>query len=203
MFLVSAKLAKVVLGSLLMVAGATASEAASRFMQTGAVTSQPIGHYEYCRLNPAECAAQVTNAGAPKITGYGWDVIRSVNIEVNNRILPMTDEEIYGRQEVWALPHDAGDCEDYVLLKRKDLIERGFSPSDLLITVVRKPDGEGHAVLTVHSADGDYVLDNLDNDVKLWSETDYKFLKRQATYNAGRWVTVDNNADVLVGAVEK
>ena len=49
------------------------------------------------------------------------------------------------------LSDDAGDCEDFVLLKRKKLIAGGFSPSDLLITVVRKPDGEGHAVLTLRT----------------------------------------------------
>ena len=190
-------------GAMLVAAGAGSADATGRFMQTGAVTSQPIGHYEYCQSNPSECAAQVTSASAPKITDYGWDIIRKINVEVNTAIMPMTDEDIYGRQEVWSLPSEAGDCEDYVLLKRRDLIERGFSPSDLLITVVRKPDGEGHAVLTVRSSQGDFVLDNLDNEVRLWSDTPYRFLKRQATFNAGRWVTIENSGDVVVGALRK
>lgn len=203
MVLSTDNLVKALATLLLLAAGSQVANAANRYMQTGSVTSQPIGHYEYCQKNPSECTAQVTSANAPKITDYGWDIIRKTNMDVNNAIMPMTDEDIYGRQEVWSLPGEAGDCEDYVLLKRRDLIERGFSPSDLLITVVRKPDGEGHAVLTIHSSEGDYVLDNLDNEVRLWSETPYRFLKRQATFNAGRWVTVENSADVVVGSLEK
>lgn len=185
----------------LMVSSAAGAPAAQRFMQTGSTTSQPIGHYEFCQSHKSECSAQQSVANAPKVTDYGWSVVREINASVNRLIMPMTDDEIYGRQEVWAYPADAGDCEDFVLLKRKKLIEAGFSASDLLITVVRKPDGEGHAVLTLRSAQGDYVLDNLDEQVRLWTETPYRFLKRQSVNNAGRWVTIDNSADVVVGAV--
>jgi len=68
---------------------------------------------------------------------------------------------------------------------------------------VRKPDGEGHAVLTVRTMDGDFILDNLDERVRLWSETPYRFMKRQADYDSGRWVKIENSTDVLVGAVDK
>jgi predicted transglutaminase-like cysteine proteinase len=183
--------------------GATAADAASRYMQTGAITSQPIGHYEFCETHVSECNIHSTNTLPARITDYGRNVIREVNDKVNTDITPETDQDLYGRDEVWAYPTDAGDCEDYVLLKRRDLIERGFSPADLLITVVRKPDGEGHAVLTVRATDGDYILDNLDNDVKLWSDTPYRYLKRQAANDTGRWVTIENSDDVLVGAVSK
>ena len=50
---------------------------------------------------------------------------------------------------------------------------------------------------------GDYVLDNLEPDVKLWSDTHYRFLKRQASFDTGRWVTIENSDEVLVGAVEQ
>ena len=88
-----------------------------------------------------------------------------------------------------------------VLEKRKLLMEKGFSAGDLLITVVRKPDGEGHAVLTVRTSEGDYILDNLSADVKLWTDTPYTFLKRQASFSAGRWVTIENGNVVVVGAL--
>lgn len=192
---------KAVAGAALFMIAVGGANASSRFMETGNMTSQPIGHYEFCQVNKIDCGANATNASAAKITEYGWNIIREVNLAINQSIMPMTDEEIYGRQEVWTYPTDAGDCEDFVLLKRKKLIEKGFAPSDLLITVVRKPDGEGHAVLTVRSAAGDYILDNLDDQVRLWSETPYRFLKRQASFNAGRWVTIQNSADVVVGAV--
>ncbi|MBL0372578.1 transglutaminase-like cysteine peptidase [Rhizobium sp. KVB221] len=172
-------------------------------MQAGAITSQPIGHYEFCQTHKSECSVRSTNTVAPRVTEFGWNVVRQINAQVNQDIMPMTDQQIYGRDEVWAYPKEVGDCEDFVLLKRKMLMERGFSAADLLVTVVRKRDGEGHAVLTLRTSDGDYVLDNLEDTVKLWSETPYRYLKRQASFNTGRWVTIDNSDEVVVGAVEK
>jgi predicted transglutaminase-like cysteine proteinase len=181
----------------------TGAGAATRFMQTGSVTSQPIGHYVFCETHRDECSVRSASTVAPRVTEFGWDMVRQINSEVNNEIVPMTDQEIYGRDEVWAYPKDVGDCEDFALLKRKLLLDKGFSPADLLLTVVRKPDGEGHAVLTLRTSDGDYILDNLEANVKLWSQTPYRFLKRQASFNTGRWVTIDNSDEVVVGAVEK
>ncbi len=60
-----------------------------------------------------------------------------------------------------AYPPTAGDCEDIALLKRRDLIEKGWPVGALLMTVVRQANGEGHAVLTVLTDRGDLVLDNL------------------------------------------
>jgi len=172
-------------------------------MQTGAVTSQPIGHYQFCQIHKDECSVLSENAGPARVTDFGWNVIKEVNSAVNHKIMPMTDEDIFGRDEVWTYPTDVGDCEDFVLEKRRELMAKGFAVSNLLITVVRKPDGEGHAVLTVRTMDGDFILDNLDDRVRLWSETPYRFMKRQAEYNTGRWVKIENAQDVLVGAVEK
>ncbi|NKF32321.1 transglutaminase-like cysteine peptidase, partial [Pseudomonas sp. BGM005] len=62
-------------------------------------------------------------------------------------------------------------------------------------------DGEGHAVLTLRTSEGDFVLDNLATDVKPWFATPYSFVKRQSSYTAGRWVTIENGRDVLVGAL--
>ncbi|TCL72051.1 transglutaminase-like cysteine peptidase [Rhizobium sp. BK251] len=183
-----------------MSAAATPALTKSQSMITGSGTSQPIGHYQFCQSHRFECGPN-RNTLPVKMTAGKWATVRSVNSSVNSSITPMTDKEIYGRDEVWAYPTTAGDCEDFALLKRKRLIQQGFSAADLLITVVRKPDGEGHAVLTLRTAEGDYVLDNLNNAVKPWSETPYTFIKRQASANSGRWVTIQNGRDVLVGAL--
>ncbi len=171
-------------------------------MKTGGVTSQPIGHYEFCQSHKSECRPGARTAPA-KVTAFGWSVVRQVNARINHDVTPMTDKEIYGKDEVWAYPDGAGDCEDFVLLKRRTLMEKGFAAGDLLITVVRKPDGEGHAVLTLRTTEGDYILDNLNNDVKLWTETPYRYLKRQASFHAGRWVSIENGDAVMVSSVGK
>ena len=176
----------------------------SPFIKTGDRTSQPIGHYKLCQTLPSECSVQSAPRGKAQLTEAGWKAIREVNTDVNKRIAPVTDAELYGRDEVWAFPTNAGDCEDYVLLKRRELLARGFAEADLLITVVRKYDGTGHAVLTVSSSEGDFVLDNLDPGVKPWSETPYHYLKRQSATDTGRWVEIENcPEDVPVGSIEE
>lgn len=194
---------KAAVAVLAMLAGSLPGVAAERSMRTGSVTSQPIGHYEFCQSHRDECSITSKGVAPAKVTAFGWSVLREVNLEVNRRIMPMTDQDIFGRDEVWAYPTDVGDCEDFVLEKRRELMAKGFAASNLLITVVRKPDGEGHAVLTVRTADGDFILDNLDERVRLWSETPYRFMKRQADYDTGRWVKIETSNDVLVGAVDK
>jgi predicted transglutaminase-like cysteine proteinase len=170
-------------------------------MVTGTATSQPIGHYDFCQIHRDECGPN-RNVSPAEMSDAKWGVVRSVNAMVNNSITPMTDKEIYGKDEVWAYPTTAGDCEDFALLKRRILIQRGISPANLLLTVVRKPDGEGHAVLTLRTSQGDFVLDNLASSVKPWFDTPYSFIKRQSSNNAGRWVTIENGRDVLVGALK-
>ena len=76
-------------------------------------------------------------------------------------------------------------------------MNNGLSVSNLLITVVRKPNGEGHAVLTVRTDRGDYILDNLINRVRLWSETGYRYLKRQAVDHTGHWVSIPDGDETL------
>ncbi len=176
---------------------------ASQPMVTGGLTSQPIGHYEFCRANPAECSIRSRNTQPEKMTGASWRRIVSVNTAVNAAVRPMNDFDIYGKDEVWAYPHGAGDCEDYVLEKRRILMGKGMSPANLLITVVRKPDGEGHAVLTVRTNKGDFILDNLTDSVRQWDKTGYRYLKRQATDHTGHWVTIREGLAPLVGSVQQ
>lgn len=171
-------------------------------MVTGDFTSQPIGHYQFCKVNRGECAIHPADRGPAKLTPQLWKKIISVNARVNRSIQPVNDIDLYGQDEVWTYPDKAGDCEDYVLLKRRLLARAGISLSDLLITVVRKPDGEGHAVLTVRTDRGDYILDNLTDAVRGFEDTGYRFLKRQATTDTGRWVTIRAGASSLVGSVD-
>lgn len=162
----------------------------------------PIGHYEFCQTYQSECQPTSLDTGPMKLTEERWKTMLDVNYTVNTTITPMTDMEIYGVEERWAYPTTVGDCEDFVLLKRKMLMNKGFSASNLLITVVLQPNGEGHAVLTVRTDRGDFILDNMRNKVMNWSETEYTYLKRQDTANPGRWMKIqDGRATSAVGGI--
>ncbi len=169
-------------------------------IETAGKTNPPIGHYEFCKLNRSECVPTVDDKGPAVLTEARWKAMLTVNYEVNSTIEPMTDYDIYGVEERWAYPNQVGDCEDFVLEKRRQLIAAGFSPADLLITVVLQPNGEGHAVLTVRTDRGDFVLDNLRNRIMLWYDTEYTFLKRQASYDPGRWVKLQDGRAITAVA---
>jgi predicted transglutaminase-like cysteine proteinase len=172
-------------------------------MVTGSLTSQPIGHYEFCKANPRECSIAMRDRGPARLTKNLLSTLSRVNVSVNRAVKPMNDIDIFGKDEVWSYPDGVGDCEDYVLEKRRLLQGKGVSLTNLLITVVRKPDGEGHAVLTVRTDKGDFILDNLRDDIRPWSKTGYRFLKRQASNHTGRWVNLHAERNRFVGSVNR
>ena len=180
---------------------ATSAVAFPANMETEGPTNPPVGHYEFCRTAPDECRANPTKAAPMTLTRETWKTILDVNYDVNEQITPMTDKEIYGVEEHWAYPDTVGDCEDYVLLKRRELMQAGIAPGNLLITVVLQPNGDGHAVLTVRTDRGDFILDNMRSKVLIWSDTEYTYLKRQSVENAGRWVKLQDGRAVAVGSV--
>ncbi|MEO1745913.1 MAG: transglutaminase-like cysteine peptidase [Pseudomonadota bacterium] len=182
--------------------GLQAPAQAAPIMVTGELTSQPIGHYEFCQLYAGECGQLPIHDDPVVLTRELWQHILNINSAVNMVIEPRSDLEIYGKEEVWTFPDVAGDCEDYVLLKRQMLIDEGFPPAALLITVARRPDGEGHAVLTVRTDRGDLVLDNLRSEVRMWVDTEYTYLKRQSERHAGLWVTIETTDPIVVGTVD-
>lgn len=176
---------------------------ASEPMTTGERTSQPIGHYDFCTAHPGECSIRSMDDAPEHMTGELWRMAVAINTSVNATVQPMNDLDLYGEDEVWTYPDGAGDCEDYVLEKRRELHDSGIALSNLLITVARKPDGEGHAVLTIRTDKGDFILDNLTDSVRQWKETGYRYLKRQATTNTGKWVAIlDSQAPTMVGALD-
>lgn len=190
-----------VLAALAMLAGAAESLAAGAFMPTGGRATQPIGHYEFCQNNPGECAVRSARTAPVSLTLAVWEEIIDVNNFVNLSVAPRTDAELWGREEVWSFPDRAGDCEDYVLEKRRQLMGLGLPAADVLITVVRQENGAGHAVLTVRTDRGDFILDNLEARVRPWNDTPYTFLKRQSERNSGDWVSIEDGRAVAVGSV--
>ena len=77
-----------------------------------------------------------------------------------------------------------------MLLKRRMLMQAGWPREALLITVVRDKKGDGHAVLTVKTDKGEFILDNQEAQVLLWSDTGYRFVKRQSQTDPNIWVSL-------------
>ena len=125
------------------------------------------------------------------LTSKAWTDMVKVNAWVNRSIKPITDLEHWGVVERWNYPDDGyGDCEDYVLLKRRMLMQAGWPREALLITVVRDKKGDGHAVLTVKTDRGEFILDNQEPQVLPWTKTGYRFVKRQSQSDPNLWVSL-------------
>lgn len=118
-------------------------------------------------------------------------VLRAVNSRANRIIRSITDLQQYQMAERWALPSKmGGDCEDYALAKKRDLIRTGFPAEQLLIATLLDRKRQSHAVLVVKTGVQDLVLDNLTDQILPWQKTGYTFLRMQDPRNPRRWVSV-------------
>jgi predicted transglutaminase-like cysteine proteinase len=167
---------------------------ASPYMRVFGVTQPPYGFVEFCQRTPEECKPGPPEEQRFSATPERLSELHSINQAVNHEIAAATDLEIYGQTEYWTLPTARGDCEDFALLKRKRLLARGWPASALLITVVRDEKGEGHAVLAVRTMQGDFILDNKMDEVRIWHRTPYDFVMRQSYLNTRVWMSLDPKA---------
>lgn len=158
-------------------------------LHAGQPSSVPIGWVQFCAEVPRECAVRPAQADIVTLTDARWREMLEVNLRFNKAIKPITDQDQFGVVERWTYATTgSGDCEDYVLEKRRELAKRGWPLSALLITVVIDKDGGGHAVLTVMTDKGEFILDNQTDAVLPWSRSELVFIKRQSPTNPNVWV---------------
>ncbi len=175
----------------------------ARHMRLYGLAEAPSGYVVFCqRFRKARLC---TDAALPqrrvRLTSQRRQELVQVNQLVNTMVAPVSDKALYGRAEVWTYPNGKGDCEDYVLLKRRLLVGLGWPESALLIAVARDRRGQGHAVLNVHTVEGDFILDNQTDQVLIWSRTPYTFIKRQSSRNPTQWMSlVPSAAPQLIAA---
>ncbi len=174
------------------------TDAAERLLpahaNAGEASSVPYGWIDFCRRYVSECETQPLPAVRLVLMGKQWQEIAQINRSVNAAIQPLNDLQHWGIEDQWDYPTDGkGDCEDYALFKRTLLLKAGYPRQALLMTVVRDENGEGHAVLTLVTSQGDYVLDNKTDAIRLWSAIGYQFIKRQSPEDPNVWLLLRDN----------
>lgn len=171
-----------------------AANAADLYITVGARTqTPPIGWTQFCETYKGVCDTKPLPPLDVVLDSKAWSALQQVNMWANHHIKPETDMDHYGMVQWWRYPDDgAGACHSYALLKRHMLIEGGWPRQALLMTIVHESDGEGHAVLTVETDRGEFILDNLTDDIKLWSNTPYRYYKRQSQDDPNKWVWLDD-----------
>jgi predicted transglutaminase-like cysteine proteinase len=161
----------------------------------GGRTLIPPAFAVFCAQWPSDC--RVSGTSEPmRLNAALWADLREVNRSVNGSIREVSDRLVYGRADVWTIPSGGkGDCEEFALLKRHQLLERGWPSSALLITTARTRQGIGHTVLTVRLADGEYVLDNLSGAIRQPRQTGYRFFARQSRMDPKVWVAIPRSGE--------
>ena len=191
--------------SLLLPAASRAQTLASLPIETsplaGSGAVEPIRAWvELCRHAPDECGVDRSEKPVIALTAEVWQTLLMVNRTVNDRITAISDREHWGIEDRWNLPSDGyGDCEDIQLLKRKELIERGFPRRAMRMTVVIDEDGDGHAVLMVRTDKGDLILDNRRMAILPWTQTGYVFIKREGQ-DGREWVSLGGTSSPVATA---
>lgn len=144
----------------------------------------------FCDNYPDACAVDLSEPDHVVLTERVWRLLVSVNRAVNAEIVPMTDMEQWGLVDRWDLAESgAGDCEDFQLLKRERLVAAGLPRRALRMTVVLDERNEGHAVLKVMTDRGEFILDNVHDEIRAWDRTPYVYVKREG--QGGRaWVSL-------------
>jgi|SRR5450631_4375933 predicted transglutaminase-like cysteine proteinase len=171
---------------------ARADEPRASSASVGEATRVPYGWLDFCGRRPNECNVRRLPATDLKLTDRIWQTLDRINRDVNAAIEPVTNLEHWGTIiDHWDYPVDGkGDCKIYALYKRKLLMAAGIPRQALLMTIVRESNGEGHTILTVKTDHGDFILDNMVNNIRSWDETGYLFVKRQSQQDPNIWVSV-------------
>lgn len=151
-----------------------------------------------CLTQPQTCSQSIRD-WQQKIATWSdlsdFEQITAVNRFANRVIRYTEDSKNFQKSDYWATPAQSlrggrGDCEDYVLLKYETLLSLGFAKQDLRIVVVTdQRKNIGHAVLSVKTAKGTFILDNQNQRV-LRHDSIRHYAPLYSINEKGRWMNV-------------
>jgi predicted transglutaminase-like cysteine proteinase len=133
----------------------------------------PAGWEAWCSANPDACLR--AEARMIALDAATAALLERVFAAVHTRI---TAREEPPGQDVWRVVEGEGygDCEDYALTWREELVAAGLPRGALDIAVAETEQGEIHAVLAVHTDLGTLVFDNRQKAPMPWASLPYAWL---------------------------
>lgn len=150
----------------------------------------PFQHVRFCLRYPDDCKFDPTETVEIELTAAVSDTLNRVNHDVNAAIIPVQKSDNFDINDRWTIDPTAGDCNDYAVTKRHNLLESGLPGRALRLAVVQTTSGIGHLVLVVATNRGNLVLDNLVESIRPWQSTKYRWLKIQSANNVRYWYEV-------------
>lgn len=166
-------------------------------------TLAPFQHVRFCLRYPADCKSDPGETVQIELTAETNELMNRVNHDVNAAIAPIHKSEVIDIDDGWTIAPTAGDCNDYAVTKRHELLQSGLPAKALRLAVVKTPSGIGHLVLVVATKKGDLVLDNLIEAIRPWQTTKYQWLKIQSASDARYWYEIKLPAMALAQADQK
>src|ERR1700682_89894 len=157
-------------------------------------TLAPVHHIRVCLQYPDDCRSNSAESERIDLTSRSLGLLKRVNHRVNVSIVPESKASGSRLKHTWPIAPDRGDCNDYAVTKRHELLRRGFPSSALRLSVTKTAAGIGHLVLVVVTTKGDLVMDSLADAIQPWQTTDYQWLKIQSARNPHYWVEIRSPA---------
>jgi len=151
-------------------------------------TLSPFQHVRFCQRYPADCEPNFKPNERIILDSMNLRLLDQINRRINAAIVPSRKNYDGNADAIWAIAPRNGDCNDYAVTKRHELLRQGLASSAIRLSVVKTTDGAGHLVVVVATTKGDIVLDNLTDEIRLWEETDYRWLKIQSKNDPHYWV---------------
>ena len=150
-----------------------------------------LPYKEFCLRNVGEC--DLSGQSLLELRPAVWHFLLETNSSVNSEISLRSDRDEYQREEFWTYPSNGfGDCEDIALEKRRRLVKIGLPRGPLRLAIVHhKRNLAAHAVLTVETCQGTFVMDSTHDQILLWYTTPYNFETRERTDS--RWERFDQD----------
>ena len=153
-------------------------------------TLAPFQHVRFCLRYPSDCKSNPAEIDHIDLDAETSELLERVNHSVNLSIIPTIKDYGTNLGDGWTIAPDTGDCNDYAVTKRHELLESGLPSKALRLSVVKTASGIGHLVLVVVTTKGDIVMDNLTEVIRPWQSTDYHWLKIQSANDSKFWYDV-------------
>jgi predicted transglutaminase-like cysteine proteinase len=159
-------------------------------------TLAPFQHVRFCLRYPADCTPSSAQTARIELDLPTMELLKQVNRDVNLSITPKVKSYGNDLEAGWTIAPDMGDCNDYAVTKRHDLLESGLPSAALRLSVIRTASGVGHLVLVVATTKGDIVMDNLTEAIRPWQITEYHWVKIQSATDPRFWNEVKSSSGV-------
>lgn len=152
-------------------------------------TLAPMAFTRFCMQHAADCEQPSARSSRNDLNEPLWTELQTVNRDVNRTIIPQTNDRGV-LAENWLVHPEAGDCNDYAVTKRHELLRRGWPMRSLLLAEVGTRRGAHHLVLIVRMDIGDFVLDNLNPNIVSVSQSSYRWIRAQSPTRPKLWLTI-------------